>query len=105
MVGIGKAAKGDVVGLPVSPYRLRILGGDCEYLRPSSDEQLVVLAQLRQVPAAERSTEAAIEHEDNILSAQILGKAYLAAISGDQGKVRCDGQASPLLEQSRMGLF
>ncbi len=55
------------------------------------DEFLVILAQLRHVPAAEWSNEAAVEHEQDMRCAAKIGQAKWLALIIGQGEVRGGG--------------
>ena len=52
---------------------LGVFGSDNQNNHISFDELLVILAQLRQVCAAERSLEAAVQDQQNVLLALELG--------------------------------
>lgn len=72
------------------------MSGECFALFRTDDEDggveasksIVVVAQLRQVPAAERSGEAAVEYEDDVLVVAVVGQRNAIAADASQRKVR-----------------
>lgn len=74
VVGIRQSHKGIVLAPPVRGERFAVFGADDEYGGAEAGKLIVVVAQLRQVPAAEWSGEAAIENEDDMLVVAVVGQ-------------------------------
>ncbi len=74
VLGIRQPNERQVVLSPVSRERLGVLGAHDHYRRLPLLELLIVLAQLRHVPTAERSGETPIEHEEHVTLAPQVGK-------------------------------
>jgi hypothetical protein len=70
---VSQSHKRHSLGFPVSPEALRSLWPNDDDLCPSVYELGVVAAQLRQVPAAERSGEAAVEYQHDVPPAPVVG--------------------------------
>ena len=69
-VGVGKAGERDIVGLEVVTRVLERVGRDGKNLGAALLELVVPVSQLREMPAAERSHEAAQKDQDDGLPAQ-----------------------------------
>ncbi len=72
VIGIGQPDKWQVFLLPILFERARTVGADCDDLRIPPDKFLVVLAQLRHVPAAVRSHESPVEDQHDVFFAAII---------------------------------
>ena len=80
------------VGLPVEPAAVLgecggVLGARDQHLNVAGDELGVVVAQLRQMPAAEGSEEAAVEHQQHVLAAVVVRQTHAGAGEVRQGEV------------------
>ena len=69
VLGVGQPDEWQVLFLPVAPERLRPLGPDSEYLGIQFREALIIAAQLRHVPAAERSGKPAVKDYQHVFAA------------------------------------
>lgn len=89
MLGIGQTDKWVRFALPMS------CKGFCIFWSYHDDDCLtvtelfVILAQLRQVPAAERSGKPPIEDEDDVLLAAISGESSHLTMHVDQAEIWC----------------
>ncbi len=83
---VGEAGEGNVVELEVTAGVFEGVGGDGEELGASILELFVPFSQLREMPAAERSREAAQEDEDDGFSAE-GGKGDVLVVDGGEGEV------------------
>lgn len=72
LVRIWHAREGKVFLLPVFSEFIRGIGSDCDDLSVTAGELGVVLTQLRQMPAADRSPEPSHKHEHDVLTASKL---------------------------------
>jgi hypothetical protein len=79
MFRIRKTDEGQTLALPVVSEGIRTVWSDDNNLSTALGEQQVVLAQLRHMPAAERSLESAIEDKRNVLLDAIRGPQYHSA--------------------------
>jgi len=71
-------------------------GRECEELDPLASDLVVSLAQLREVPAAERSAEGTHEHEDDVVAVAVVTKAdspAQRAFEAEVGRLGADGDA------------
>jgi len=78
------------------PGVLEASGCECEELNPFASDLEIPLAQLREVPAAERSTEGAHEDEDDLVAAAVLAEpdsAAARAFEAEVGRLGADGDA------------
>lgn len=73
MVRVWQADEGVPAAPPVVCEALTLVRTDDDDLRAPSNEQRVVVAHLRQVPAAERSSEPAVENQRDGLFALVGG--------------------------------
>jgi len=63
VTGVGQTDEGQVVLFPIHGKRIRILGSDHNHFGILSDKFVIVLAQLRHVPAAEWSEKTTVEDQ------------------------------------------
>lgn len=89
-VGVREAGEGDVVTLEVVAGVFQGVGGDGHDLGVAALEVRDPVSQLREMPAAEGSLEAAEEDEDDGLAAE-GGEGELGAVDGGEGEVRGRG--------------
>ena len=86
--GIGQAGEREVICLPVVLEGLRIVWAHDQYLCAALYEERIVLAQLRHVPAAERSGKASVEHQHNRFDSSVVRESHHVAPEVTQAKVR-----------------
>jgi hypothetical protein len=75
MLGVGQADKRVLFFSPLAGESFLIFRADDEDLGVALYELLIVLTQLRQMPAAMRSGKAAGEDQDDVLSVTEIGQA------------------------------
>jgi hypothetical protein len=95
-VWVGEQREGDRVCEGERPGVLEASGCECEELNPFASDLGVPLAQLREVPAAERSAEGAHEDEDDLVAAAVLAEPDSVAAGAFEAEVRrlgADGDA------------
>ena len=73
VTAVREADKGQFFALPMVRKCLSPFRADDDDLGFSGHELAIVLAQLRHMPAAERSYEASVKHEDDVLFSAIVG--------------------------------
>ncbi len=88
---IGQTDEGQVVLFPISLKSLCIFRADDHHLRPPFDEFLIVLAQLRHVPLAERSGKGAVEDQQYVGFAAKIGEANGLSLEIRQSEIRRRG--------------
>ena len=88
VLGIGQADEGEALGLP-SPLEGRgAVRAEDHDLGPALRQLAVLLAQLRQVPAAVRSEEAAVEDEQDVRDALEARERERLALEVGEREVR-----------------
>jgi hypothetical protein len=104
-IRIGDSGKRQGFFLPVIGHLVRLVRADRDDLRVTFDELVVILAQLRKMPAADWSPETA-QHDDNdILVSRVISK--MVGLSGgidhvERGRLRARGSdrhAGPLTSE------
>lgn len=85
--GVGQANEGQVLFAPVRCKGAGIFWTQDDHLSLPFCEFLVVLAQLRHVPAAEWSKKATVEHEQHVRFAAKIGQANRLTLEIAQGEV------------------
>lgn len=63
MLGIGDNREGELLTFPIAFNRTRPIGSDDDDLYSGVAELFIVLAQLRQMPSAERSAQSAQKYQ------------------------------------------
>ena len=66
MAGVSQSLKGNVVFLPIGLELISAVRADGDHNGISRDELIMILAQLRHVPAAEWSIEATVEDQHDM---------------------------------------
>lgn len=81
MLRVGDAGEGHLVLQPPVGKRLLIFGPDGDDYGVPLDKLRIIAAQLRHVPLAEGSAEAAVKDQNNVLFAPEVGEAYYLALA------------------------
>ena len=76
VVGVRQSDEGDLCFLPKIPEGLLGIWTDCDDLCVSLGEPLIILAQLRHVPAAEWSGKAPVEDQEKVFLSFEFRKGY-----------------------------
>ncbi len=90
MLGINQAGKREIqrltesFGVPLGSV------DDCQHLGAGRSELLVLVRQLAEVPAAERSKEAPKENKDDGSLPTIVAQGDLAPVQRRQAEARCE---------------
>jgi hypothetical protein len=74
-LGLGQPNEGQIVLLPIGCKGFGVFGAEDDNLRLSLDKFLMILAQLRHVPLAEWSGQAAVEDQHHMRFAAEIGQA------------------------------
>jgi hypothetical protein len=93
-VWVGEQREGDRVCEGERPGVLEASGCECEELNPFASDLGVPLAQLREVPAAERSAEGTHEDEDDVVAVAVVAEPYgpaAGAFEAEVGRLGADG--------------
>ena len=94
---VGEQREGDLVCQGERTGLVETSGCECDDFDPFASDLVVSLAQLREVPAAERSAEGAHEYEDHPLAVAVLAEsdgAAAGAFEAEVGRLGTDGDAS-----------
>jgi len=95
MLWVGQAHKREAFLFPGSLEGPRAIRAHHQDLGLALDKALIILAQLRQVPAAEGSDKAAVKDQHYVLAPAIIGQAHGPALGIGQAKIR--GANSPVV--------
>ena len=87
MLWVGQAGEGERFLFPRALKRAWPIRPDDENLGVPRDKIGIILAQLRQMPAAVRSDKAASEHEHGVLAFPIIGKTNQVALGISKSKI------------------
>jgi hypothetical protein len=85
---VGQADEGQLVLFPVHEKCLGALGSNHNHFRVLRDKLVIVLAQLRHVPAAERSEESAVEDQQNVFVSAKIRETDLVSVEVSQCEIR-----------------
>ena len=88
LLWIRQTDEGQVFFLPESGKGFRIFRPNDEYDSVPFNELVMILTQLRQMPAAERSKETPVEHHDNMLLPLEVRKADRIALPIIERKIK-----------------
>jgi len=73
MAGVWQADEGQVVGFPVFSEGGGVIRANDDHTRAEGEKVMIILAQLRHVPAAEGSLQAAVEDQDDVFLFSEIG--------------------------------
>ena len=88
MLWVGQAGEGERLLFPRALKRAWPIRPDDENLGAPRDKIGIILAQLRQMPAAVRSDKAASEHEHDVLASPVIREADGVALCILKGEIR-----------------
>ena len=95
-VGVGEQRERKRLCLCERPGLVEASGREREELDPFASDLVVPLAQLREMPAAERSAEGTHEHEDDVVAVAVVTKPdspARRAFEAEVGRLGADGDA------------